>query len=178
VLYALVALAWLVLSWREPHTGLLFALGPVLAPLAALGLLPLAASTVRAAPRRAAQAGLAVLAAALAAGLRGDDLPLVGGPPPLGLGVAGADDPLDVAGTLLRALGAHPGLVVEALAFAALAVAVPYARERGLWGAAGLGAAMLVLTVLAVPSAHAVPLAVAAWLTAAALVGLQARVRG
>jgi len=178
VLYALVALAWLVLSWREPETGLLFALGPALAPLAALGLVPLAASTVRAAPRRAAQAGVAVLAAALAAGLRGDGLPLVGGRPPLGLGVAGANDPLDVAGTLLRALGAHPALLVESLAFAALAVAAPYARARGNWGAAGLGAAMLVLTVLAVPSAHAAPLAVAAWLTAAALVGLNARSAG
>jgi hypothetical protein len=37
---------------------------------------------------------------------------------------------------------------------------------------------MLVLTVLAVPSAHAAPLAVAAWLTAAALVGLNARTAG
>jgi len=178
VLYGAFAVAWLVLSWREPGTGLLFALGPALAPLAALGLVPLAASSVRAAPRRAAQAGVAVVAAALAAGLRGHDLPLVGARPPLGLGVAGANNPFDVAGSLLRALLAHPGLLVEALAFAALAAAVPSARARGRWGAAGLGAAMLVLTVLAVPSAHAAPLAVAAWLTAAALAGLSARTSG
>ncbi|HET8529066.1 MAG TPA: serine/threonine-protein kinase [Gaiellaceae bacterium] len=178
VLYGSLALAWLVLAWREPHAGLLFALGPLLAPVAALGLVPLAAGLLRAWPRRAAQAALAVPLAALAAGLRGNELPLVGGRPPLGLGVAGANDPLDVAGTLLRVAGAHPALLAESLAFAALAVAVPYARDRGRWGAAGLGAAMLVLTVLAVPSAHAAPLAAAAWLTAAALVGLRRRAGG
>jgi hypothetical protein len=180
LLYGALALAWLVLAWREPHVGLLFALGPLLAPLGALGLVPLAAGTLRAWPRRAAQAALAVPAAAVAAGLRGDRLPLVGGRPPLGLGLAGADDPLDVGGTLLRLVGAHPALLVESVAFAALAVAVPLARARGRWGAAAFGAAMLVLTVLAVPPAHAAPLAVAAWLTAAALAasGLRRRARG
>jgi hypothetical protein len=55
------------------------------------------------------------------------------------------------------------------VAFAAIAAALPYVAARGRWGAAAIGAAMLVLTVLAVPSVHAVPLAVAAWLTAGAV---------
>jgi eukaryotic-like serine/threonine-protein kinase len=169
IVYAAVAVVWLVLCWNEAHWGLLFALGPALAPLAALGLVPLAASTVRTGPRRAAQAGVAVLAAALAAGLRHGQLPLVGGRAPLGLGVSGAGDPLDVVGSIGRALAAHPALLGEAGAFAAIALAMPYALARGRWGAAGLGAAMLVLTVLAVPGAQAVPLTVAAWLTAAAV---------
>jgi hypothetical protein len=159
VVYAAVAVIWLVLCWNEAHWGLLFA----------LGLVPLAASTVRTGPRRAAQAGVAVLAAALAAGLRHGELPLIGGRAPLGLGVSGAGDPLDVLGSLGRALAAQPALVGEAAAFAAIALAMPYARARGRWGVAGLGAAMLVLTVLVVPGAQAVPLTVAAWLTAAAL---------
>ncbi|MGH2999052.1 MAG: hypothetical protein ACRDNM_07110, partial [Gaiellaceae bacterium] len=174
VVYGVFALAWLVLSWREPRGGLLFALGPLLAPASALALVPLAAATLRAAPRRAAQAGTAVIVAAVVAGVRHVALPLVGSAPPLGIGVAGARDPLDVAGSLARAAAAHPGLLVEAAVFAAVALALPYAHARGRWGAAGLGAAMLVATIVAVPSAPAVPLAFAAWLTAAA-VALRAR---
>ena len=174
VLYAALALAWLVLAWPEPRGGLLFALGPLLAPIGAVALVPLAAATLRAGPRRAAQAGLAVVVAAVVAGVGHHALPLVGGVAPLGLGVAGARDPLDVAGSLARAFVAHPGLLVEAVVFAGVALALPHAHARGRWGAAALGGVMLAASVLAVPSAPAVPLTVAAWLTAAA-VALRAR---
>jgi eukaryotic-like serine/threonine-protein kinase len=174
MLYGALALAWFVLNWGEPRGGLLFALGPLLAPLSALALVPLAAATLRAGPRRAAQAGVAVLVAAVVAGVQHAALPIVGTAPPLGLGVAGARDPLDVAGSLARAAAAHPGLLLEAVVFAAVALALPYAHARGRWGAVALGGGMLVGTVVAVPSAPAVPLAFAAWLTAAA-VALQAR---
>jgi hypothetical protein len=175
LLYAALAAVWLALSWREARTGLLFALGPLLAPLAALGLFPLAASTVRAPFRRAAQAAAAVLAAVLAAGLRHVPLPLTGAAAPLGAGVAGARGPLDVAGSLARAAALHPGLLVEAGALAAVAVALPYARGRGRWGAALLGGAMLVLTLVPVPAASALPLVAAAWITAAAVAFVPAR---
>src|SRR5581483_8164089 len=46
VLYGALALAWLVLCWPEPNGGLLFALGPLLAPLSAIALVPLAAATL------------------------------------------------------------------------------------------------------------------------------------
>src|SRR4051794_1807716 len=167
VAYSVVAVAWIVLCWREPEWGLLFGLGPLLAPLFALGLVPLATTSVRAGARRAAIAAAAVLAALAAAGLRHTALPLVGGKAPLGIGVAGANDPLDVVGSIGRALAAHPGLLVEAAAFAGLALALPYARGR--WGAAGLGAAMLIVTILCVPSAHALPLTLSAWVTVAAV---------
>ena len=166
LLYAFLAAGWLVLCWREPRGGLLFVLGPVLAPLAALGLVPLAASLLRAGPRRAAQAAVAVLVAGVVAGLRHAALPFTGARPPLGVGVTGSMNPLDVAGSLARAAAAHPALLVEAAAFAAVALALLYAQARGRWGAAALGAGMLVLTVLAVPSAAAAPLVAAAWLTA------------
>src|SRR5436190_12207182 len=39
LVYATIACAWLVLSWRTPRQGLFLALGPLLAPLLALGLL-------------------------------------------------------------------------------------------------------------------------------------------
>jgi hypothetical protein len=110
-----------------------------------------------------------VLAAAIVAGVRHAALPFAGGPPPLGIGVAGARDPFDVVGSLARAAGAHPALLVEAVALAVLAVALPYARTRGRWGAAVLAAAMVILTVPAAPTAAIAPLVAAAWLTAAAL---------
>ena len=168
VLWTLVALAWLVLCWPEPAWGLLFGLGPLLAPVGALGLLPLAAVGVRGHARRGALVAAGVLAALLAAGLRHTGLPLVGGRPPLAIGIPGATDPLDVFGSTLRALGDQPALLAEAAVLAAVAVAFPFAAARGRWGAAILGGAMLVGSIAAVPSSHALPLGVAAWLIAAA----------
>jgi hypothetical protein len=167
LLYAVFAAAWLALAWREPRGGLLFVLGPLLAPLGALGLVPLATGGLRAAPRRAVQAGAAVLAAGIVAGIRHTSLPFTGVPSPLGLGVSGSTDPLDVAGTLFRALTAQHALLVEAVAFAAVAALLPAARARGRWGAAGLGALMLAATLLPVPAVAALPLVAAAWVTAA-----------
>jgi len=163
LLYSALAAGWLLVTWREPRAGLLFVLGPLLAPVAALGLLPLATARVRAAPLRALSVVLGVLTAALASGIRHAALPLVGGPAPLRLGVAGARDPFDVAGSLARAAGAHPSLLIETCALALVALALPQAQARGRWAAAGLGAGMIVLTVAAVPSAAALPLLLASW---------------
>ncbi len=167
LLYAALAAGWLLVTWREPRAGLLFVLGPLLAPAAALGLLPLATARVRAAPLRALAVALGVTTAALAAGIRHVALPLVGGRPPLGVGVAGARDPFDVAGSLARVAGAHPALLFEACALALVALALPYAQARGRWAAAGLGAGMIILTVAAVPGAAALPLLASSWAIAA-----------
>jgi Protein kinase domain len=167
LLYAALATAWLLVTWREPRATLLFVFGPLLAPLAAIGLLPLVTVRVRSGLLRMLVVVLGVLTAAFAAGLRHVALPLVGGPAPLGIGVAEARDPFDVAGSLARAAGAHPSLLLETCALALVALALPYARARGRWAAAGLGAAMIVLTVAAVPNAAAVPLLLSAWAIAA-----------
>ena len=134
--------------WREPLGGLLFALGPLLAPIGALGLMPLAVQGLRAPWRRALQTAAAVLMAAVVAGLRRAPLPFTGDAPPLGLGIAGSNRPALVAGELWRALQANQAVGIEALALAAVAVAIPYARARGRWGIAALGAVMLSLTLL------------------------------
>ena len=172
--YAALAAGWLALSWRSPRQGLFLALGPLLAPLLALGLLPLAAQAIGNRVRRAIQVAAAVLLAAVVAGLRQAPLPFTGDTPPQGLGVAGSGDPLAVASALVRALAAHPALLVEALVFAAAAVALPHARERGLWGIAGLGAGLIACAVLPVPAVAAAPLVVAGWSTCIIL-ALQAR---
>ena len=177
LLYAALAGAWLLVTWREPRVALLFVIGPLLAPIAALGLLPLAVLRVRSAPLRALTVVIGVLTAALAAGIRHVALPLVGGPAPLGLGVAGSRGPLDVAGSLAAAAGAHPSLLLEAFALAAVAVALPYAWGRGRWAGAGLAAGMIVLTVAIVPSSAAVPLLLSAW-AIAAFIALRPHVLG
>src|SRR5438309_1341543 len=55
ILYGAAALGLFALAWREPPSGLLFSLGPLLAPISCIGLLPLAALAVRSPVRRAVQ---------------------------------------------------------------------------------------------------------------------------
>ena len=164
LLYGAIALAWLVLSWRDARWGLAFLAGPALAAVGLLALVPLALVAVGNPVRRAAQALAAVAVAGVVAGLRGVELPFgQGSAPPLDL------DRLESARAAAAALaGAVPtGLALEAVALAAAAVALPYARTP--WRIAGLGAALLASTLLLAPAAPALPLVAAAWLTVAGL---------
>jgi hypothetical protein len=169
LLYAALAAGWVALSWRDARAGLLLAAGPLLAPLAALGLVPVVVQLARGRMRRGVQAAAAILVAALVAGLRRAPLPLDGSTPPLGLGIAGSSRPTAVAHELWAQIAAHPVLVAEALILAAAAATLPLVRGRGPWAAAGFGAALLAGTVLAAPAASALPLVVTAWLTAGIL---------
>jgi hypothetical protein len=168
-LYAVLAAAWAALTWKDARAGLLLAAGPLLAPVAALGLVPLAAQLAQGRLRRGAQAFAAVLLAALIAGLRGAPLPFDGSAPPLGLGVGGSTRPGAVGEALWLQLALHPVLAGEALVLAAAAAFLPYARRRGPWPAALFGAALLAGTALTAPAAAILPLVAAAWLTAGAL---------
>ena len=58
----------------------------------------------------------------------------------------------------------------QAAVLAAAAVALPYLRGRGPWIAAGAGAGLLAATALGAPEASLLPLAAAAWITAAYLI--------
>jgi hypothetical protein len=165
ILYAPLALGWLVLAWREPRGGLLVALGPLLGGLGALGLLPLACLGIRSPARRAVQTAAAVALAAVAAGLRHATLPFSAGSPPLGLGIASSNGPLDVAGSLLRGLASQPHVAAEAAALAAVAALLPGLARRGRWGTAGCAAFLLVASFLAAPGSSVVPLVLAAWAT-------------
>ncbi len=169
-LYVAAALAVLVLSWREPESGLFFSLGPLLAPLAALALLPLVALAVRSPIRRGVQTAAAVLTAGIVAGFRGVPLPFDGATAPHDLGVAAVGNPFDVGSALWSALVSRPALAVEMLVLAAAAVLLPFARSRGPWAVAALGVAFLATALLPVPSVAAAPLALAVWATCAAVV--------
>jgi hypothetical protein len=156
VLYAVVAGAWVALAWREPASGLAFALGPVLAPAGLLGFLPLVLMRVASPVRRLAQAGAAALCAFVVA------RPETGA-------VARSEEPLEVATVLAEGLTARPGLWHAAALLAAAAAALPLAALRGRWWIAGWGAAVLTLGLLPSPHLPVLPLVAAVWGTCAAL---------
>jgi hypothetical protein len=168
-LFAVIAAAWTAFTWRDPRGNLVLVAGAVLGPLAALGFIPLLAQLAQGRIRRGAQAAGAVLVATIVAGLRHEQLPFDGAVAPLGLGISGSNRPTAVAFALWRTLAEHPVVLGEAGALAVAAVALPYLGGRGLWAAAGGGAALLTVTALIAPGAAFLPLALAAWLTAAAL---------
>ena len=78
IAYGAAAVVVLALGWGDPRAGLAFVVGPVLALAGGLALVPLAVQPARGPVRRFAQAILAILVAALYAGLRGWPLPLSG----------------------------------------------------------------------------------------------------
>ncbi|MDQ2984532.1 MAG: serine/threonine protein kinase [Actinomycetota bacterium] len=164
-LYSALAAGWLALSWREPNVGLFCATGPLLAPIAALGLLPLAAQAVRGHARRAVQVAAAVLLAALAAAIRDVPLPFSGAPAPRVAGLSANEHPTAVAAALWHALQSRPALLTQAIMLAGAALLLPLARRRGPWGIAIFGATIVCAAVLPSPSVSALPLVLATWFT-------------
>ena len=162
--YSVVALGWLALSWRDARAGLAFLAGPVLGVVGLVALVPLAVQLTRGHARRAAQAVAAVGVAGLAAGLRGAELPVAQGPVER-VDLAGTESALEVASANSRPIPAQ--LAYAAAALAATPVAIPFARTP--WRIAGLGAGALALTGIAAPTAPALPLVLAIWLTCVVL---------
>ena len=169
LLFAVLGTAWVALTWTDPRGNLALVAGPLLGPVAALAFLPLAAQLARGPARRAVQAAAGALLAVLVAALDGRRLPFDGAPPPLGLGIAASSRPEAVAWALGHELTAHPVAIGQAAALAAAAVAIPYLRGRGPWPAVLAGVALLAATGLGAPAAPFLPLALAAWATAAFL---------
>jgi hypothetical protein len=137
--YAAVAVGWLALTWKDSRTGLFFLAGPLLAPLALLGLLPLAAQRLRGGITRALQVFVAVLVAGLVAGIRGDKLPFTGTFAPA-LELDRTRSPFTAAGTIWDALSSRPALFLEAVVLAAAAAALPHVRRPRI---AAFGVALL-----------------------------------
>ena len=169
VVYAVLAAGWIALTWKDARAALLLTAGPLLAPVAALALVPVAAQLARGRARSALHAAAAVLLAAVVAGLQRAPLPFDGSAPPLGLGIDGSTRPTAVAHALWAQLASHPVILGEAFVLAVAAAALPHVRGRGPWPAAFFGAGLLAATALTAPAAAVLPLAAAAWLTAGAL---------
>jgi hypothetical protein len=164
-LYSVAALAWLIVFWPRPRAALLFLAGPLLAAVGAIALLPLVVIPAGGAARRATQTIAGVLAAAVAAGLAGRGLPVVGGEAPA-LALAGVSSPLGGLSALWDGLSSSSALALETIALAAAAAAVGACRRRGPWGGAAFGTLLLGATLLADPHAAALPLVAAAWIAA------------
>jgi len=139
--YAAAALGWFAFFARDPLAGMLFATGPLLAPLAFLGVVPVLALRASGQARRAATAAVACLAAATVAAIAGTPFPFDALPGTLAL--AETSSPFAAAGAVLGALSAQPALMVEAAVLAGATLCLPRAREHGLWGAAFWGTAVL-----------------------------------
>ena len=168
LVYAALAAGWLAVTWRDARSGLLFALGPALAPLGLLPLMPLAVQPARGAWRRGLHAGLGVMTAAAVAGLAGRPLPLTGAV--VGdLGLAQSERPTDVVQAMEGVLRANPAIATTALALALVAVLLPRAVARGPWGIAGLGALQLGLVLLWAPSVPVLGIVLGTWLLCGAL---------
>ena len=174
--YGFVALCWLALMWGEPWRGLLFACGIVLGPLGLLGLVPVLVSGGRDTVRRLAHALAAVLLAGAAAGIDGSSVPFRGGRAP-GLDIAGSEHPVAVLQAVWQWLANTPELGLEAVILGLTAAALPFAARSSDLSIAAFGAALLAATMLAAPSAGALPLVLTGWGTCAFL-AVQSRRRG
>lgn len=163
VVYGVLALGWLAVTWRDPRAGLAFCAGPLLAPLGLLALLPLAVQPARGWWRRGLHAGAGIFTAAAVAGLAGKELPLteaaVGD-----LGVARSERPADVLHALGAVLAESSAITTTALALGIVAALLPWATSRGLPGIAGLGVLQLVLVLAWAPAVPWVGLVFGTWL--------------
>jgi hypothetical protein len=168
LLYGMFAIAWLVFSWRDARSALLFVSGPVLAGVGLLALVPLVVQPARGVVRRVVQAVVAVLVAALATGLS-DEALLTAAEPTEPLRITPVDSLFEVGATLASALVMSPlGLVCAAVAAAAAAI-LPTARRRSRFGVLAVGAALLVGVVAAGSSIVSIMLVALVWGVAGAV---------
>jgi hypothetical protein len=174
LVFCACALVWLVCFWREPEATFAPALGPLLAALGLVVLVPLALQLLRSPARRAAGTLLAVLLAGLVAGVDGRPLPLSHAHPPA-LAITAGTPPLGVAAALADAVRGQWPLLGIALLLTLVALAIPAARERGRWGIAMLAGGIVTGGLLPFPAVAALPLVGGAWLIAVALAAASLR---
>jgi Protein kinase domain len=164
--YSVAAAAWLVATWRRPGEALLAVAGPLLVPLAAIALLPLALLPVRSALWRGVHCAVAVLLAGAVAGVAGATLPLSGRRAPE-LGLGGSEDVGAVLTAFATGLAERPELPLTALTLGAVSAVLPLAAARGPWPLAVLGAATLAVVLLPVDAVQAAPVVAGIWLCCA-----------
>jgi hypothetical protein len=170
LLYGALAVAWLVLAWRDARWGLLFVTGPLLAGAGLLALVPLVVHPARGAGRRAVYGAAAVLASALGAGLAGERLPASDtGVEALDIGPL--DSPWSIAVALADVLEAHSPVLLAAVIVATASAVLPWARRRSKHGVALLGLAMTAASVTAGVGIAATLVVAAVWAVAAVTVG-------
>jgi Protein kinase domain len=161
IAYGIVASGWFALFAGQATNGLLFLVGPALAPLGSLGLVPLAVQRVEDRVRRAATVAMGVLAAGAFAAFAGGVFPL--GPRPESVTLGETARPDTAAGAVAGSLTARPAIFIVAAVLVAASLTLPLARRNGLWGLAFWGSGFVAAIVLG-------PLAVGTMVSAPALV--------
>jgi serine/threonine-protein kinase len=172
ILYGFFALAWLALAWNDPRRGLLYIGGPLLAPLGALALVPLVSQAARGPVRRALQASLAVLTAALLAATAGASIPFARGHA-AELQLTPLSSLADVAIALQKTLAGLPVLVFAAVLAGAASAAMPYARAQSKFGVGAIGLGVSVAFAAAGAPLGFLPLVLTVW-SAAAIIAARA----
>ena len=168
ILYGLLALGWIAVSWQDARWGLLFVTGPLLAPLGLLALVPLVVQPVRGIVRRAAQAVVAVLAAAVVAGVAGDDLPLRGALAK-GFAISPQDSVREIAAGLWQTALLDPVLLGGAVALGLAAAALPWIRRQSGYGVLAVGIALTAGSVVVSAGFAGTLLVALGWAIAAAI---------
>ena len=168
ILYGLLALGWIALCWQDARWGLLFVTGPLLAPLGLLALVPLVVQPVRGIVRRAAQAVVAVLAAAVVAGVAGDDLPLPGALAK-GFAISPQDSVREIAAGLWQTALLDPVLLGGAVALGLAAAALPWIRRQSGYGVLAVGIALTAGSVVVGAGFAGTLLVALGWAIAAAI---------
>ena len=156
VAYGVGALAWLVLAWPRPRSALLFAVGPLLAVVGAVALLPLVVQRVRGWFRRGVYAAAGVLVTAVAA-------PSVLAP------IATEESPLLVTHWAWASVSGDSVPGALALVVAVGAAILPLCVRKGELAIAAFGAAFLASTLVTAPHVPTGALVATAWATTAAL---------
>ena len=173
LLYGAFAIVWLALMWRDARFGLLFLFGPALAALGLLALCPLAAQPARGALRRGAHGVVAVLAAALAAGISGADLPVADGRAQTST-IAPLASVRDVAEAMLAVLTSHPALLGAVLVSGLASAVLGPVHERARFGVALIGLGVVAGGVIAGAGIPSTVVALLVW-GAAAVISAVAR---
>ena len=171
VAYVVLALAVVVVTWRDARHGLLFACGPLLGGLGLLALVPLVVQPARGVARRAIQAGLAVLAAVFVAGVESGEVSVASGQR-IGLGIGPSDGVRDTLLAAWSSLAVRPGVLVAVVASAAAAGLLHWARRRSPFGIPVVGFVMTAGAVFAGAGALATATVLAGWSVAAVLAAL------
>jgi hypothetical protein len=167
--YIAAAGIWLAIMWGEPRRGLVFAAGPLLAPLSLVGLLPLITLCIKSPLRRAATAGIGVLTTVAVAGIAGSTLPFANEAAPSTLGLFATESPSEATSIVVSTLQAHPVTLVAAAIAALAAAALPVAVRKGYAGIAGYGTAVVAVSLASGVGMAAVPAVCATALTCIAL---------
>ena len=139
VVYGVVVLGWLVLTWRDARHGLLFVCGPLLAGLGLLPLAPLVVQRAQGTVRRATQGALAVLSAALLAAASDGQA---------GLGIGALSTPEDTAHAASSAVLDNTALTVSVLGMAAAAALLPLVRRRAPYAVGAIGFVLIAASVM------------------------------